>query len=236
VDRDAFRAHFRAYVLIRIFQALGAYGYRGFYERKRHFLLSVAPAVENLERLVADGFLPVDVPELRATCERICATPSLRERAPPSSHGLTLHVGSFSYRRGYPEDGGEHGGGYVFDCRALPNPGRDPVLAGLSGFDEAVVRHLADSAEVAAFCAHVEGLVDAQLEVYRARGFSSLGVWFGCTGGQHRSVYLAERLARHVRERLPEVRVLVTHTESQRWPASAARPGSADDPAATGGD
>jgi aminoglycoside/choline kinase family phosphotransferase len=222
VDREVFREHFRGFVLIRVMQAMGAYGYRGFYERKTHFLQSVPPAVRNVERLLADGPLPVEMPELRAVFERICASERLQDLGAPPAEGLTLHVGSFSYRSGPPADPGGHGGGFVFDCRAIVNPGLDARHAGRTGRDPEVERFLRAQPAAEEFFAHARALVAAQLRAYLARGFGSLTVQFGCTGGQHRSVYFAERLAREVAEELPAVRVRLDHAERARWPQAVA--------------
>jgi aminoglycoside/choline kinase family phosphotransferase len=225
VDRARFHEQFRGYVLIRIMQAMGAYGYRGFYERKAHFLASVPPAVRNVRHLLADGPLPVVMPELRAVFERIIASDRLaRMGAPAPERGLTVHVGSFSYRRGLPTDPGGNGGGFVFDCRGLENPHADPALAGLCGRDAAVASVLDASPEAAALFGHARAIIEAQVEVYLRRAWTSLSVQFGCTGGQHRSVYLAERMAAALRERFPDVRVRLEHAERARWPATADRP------------
>ena len=131
-----------------------------------------------------------------------------------------MHIGSFSYKHGYPEDTDGHGGGFVFDLRALHNPGRYSEYADLCGLDEPVSRFLETVPDVEAYWKHVNGLIDHQVETYLTRGFSSLSVYFGCTGGQHRSVYFAERLARHLRERFPEVHVNLAHREEHRWPGA----------------
>ncbi|HEX2187577.1 MAG TPA: RNase adapter RapZ [Longimicrobiaceae bacterium] len=227
VDRERFRQHFRGYVFVRIMQAMGAYGYRGFFERKPRFLASVPPAIRNVERLMETGFLPVDVPELRAVFERIVASRTLRKTPVQVPPGLTVHVGSFSYKHGYPEDSGGHGGGFVFDCRALHNPGRYAEYAGLCGCDEPVAKFLEEVTEVAEFWKHVRGLVENQVETYLTRGFTSLSVHFGCTGGQHRSVYFAERLAGHLRSTFPQVNVALAHREEGRWPAREGAPAAA---------
>ncbi len=220
VDRVLFREHFRGYVLVRIMQAMGAYGYRGFFERKPRFLQSVPYAITNLERLLETGFLPIKLPELQRVFERLCAARALREIAKERVvPGLTVHLGSFSYKQGYPEDSGGHGGGFVFDCRALHNPGRYMEYAELCGCDEPVIEFLARHPEVQEFWSHVTGLVENQVRVYLKRGFTSLSVYFGCTGGQHRSVYFAERLARHLGDQFPEVHVRLTHREESSWPA-----------------
>ncbi len=219
VERERFRQHFRGYVFVRIMQAMGAYGYRGFFERKPRFLQSVPPAIRNIERLVETGFLPVELPELRAVFERIIASDTLRRTPAKLMPGLTVSVGSFSYKNGYPEDAYGHGGGFVFDCRALHNPGRYAEYAGLCGCDEPVANFLEEVPEVEEFWKHVRGLVEGQVRTYLTRGFNSLSVHFGCTGGQHRSVYFAERVARHLRRRFPEVNVVLAHREEARWPS-----------------
>lgn len=217
VDRAHFRTYLRGYVLLRALQALGTYGYRGFYERKPRFLKSVAPRVADVERLLASGFVEIYLPELRAVLEQVCASRRLRPPSAKPTDGLVVHVGSFSYRRGYPEDRGGHGGGLVFDCRAVENPGRDPAFADLTGRDPEVVSHLDGAAQARAFFENVRALVDAQVRTYLERGFNALDVHFGCTGGRHRSVYFAERLARHLEETFPTVRVHLRHAEDVTW-------------------
>jgi len=219
VDVDEFREFFRGYVLVRIMQAMGAYGYRGFFERKIRFLQSVPFAIDNIERLLASGGIPVEVPELEAVLTRLCETESLRQRPSRPQPGLTVSIGSFSYKHGYPDDAGGHGGGFVFDMRALHNPGRYSEYSELCGLDSGVVDFLETVPEVERFWAHVRGIVDMQVETYLTRGFTSLGVYFGCTGGQHRSVYFAERLMKHLKERYPGINVVVEHRERGRWPA-----------------
>jgi aminoglycoside/choline kinase family phosphotransferase len=220
LDRDRFREDFRAYTLVRILQAMGAYGYRGFYERKTHFLQSVPHAVRNLEALLGDGLVDADVPELRAVLDRICAREDLRRPPVPATPGLTVRVGSFSYRLGYPDDETGHGGGFVFDCRGLDNPGLDPLLAPFDGRDEPVVRRLASDAAVARFLAAAQALVDEQVASYVARGYADLDVHFGCTGGRHRSVYCAEAVARALRDRVPAVRLVLRHRDVGRTTSS----------------
>ena len=221
VDRVRFRQHFRGYVLVRIMQAMGAYGYRGFFERKARFLQSVPYAARNLQFILGRG-LPIDVPELRAAFARIAD--GWAEQTPAAdTQGLKLYVNSFSFRRGYPDDHGGHGGGYVFDCRALPNPGRHLEYCDQCGRDTAVVDYLERRPETHEFWRHVRALIDAQISEYLRRGFSSLTVSFGCTGGQHRSVYFAERLAAHLRHEYPQVEVRLRHREERHWPARSER-------------
>jgi aminoglycoside/choline kinase family phosphotransferase len=228
VDRARFHEHFRGFVLIRILQAMGAYGYRGFYERKPHFLASVPPAVRNLQHILSGDPLPVAVPELRAVLERIVASERFARMGTPAPEpGLTVHVGSFSYRRGVPADPGGNGGGFVFDCRAIENPGTEPAFEGLCGRDDEVACALAAQSAAGELLRHALALVEAQLAVYLKRGWTSLSVQFGCTGGQHRSVYLAERMAQALAERFPKVRVRLDHAERPRWPVTADRPRAA---------
>ncbi len=224
---------YRGYVLIRVMQAMGAYGYRGFFERKPRFLESVPYAARNVAGLLEAG-LPVELPELEGVFRRVVEAWADRPSPIAPLAGLTVHVASFSYRQGLPADGTGHGGGYVFDCRALPNPGRREEFAALNGCDPPVVAFLEAAAETEAFWKRVFPLVDAHVANFRERGFTDLSVAFGCTGGQHRSVYFAERLARHLREQHPGVTVQVEHSAAARWaaPPAGAAPASARSAAA----
>jgi aminoglycoside/choline kinase family phosphotransferase len=216
VDRARFMEHYRGYVVIRVLQALGAYGYRGFYERKPRFLQSVPFAARNLKAILARG-LPVDTPELEMVLQRIVDRYAGQAEEAEEA-GLTLRISSFSYKRGYPTDPGGHGGGFVFDCRALPNPGRQLEFSDQSGLDQPVINFLESREDAQFFWRDVVRLVDRQVEEYLRRGFTSLSVAFGCTGGQHRSVYMAERLARHLEEVFPQINVRVDHREQEHWP------------------
>ena len=213
VDRERFLRHYHSFVLMRILQAMGAYGYRGFYERKPRFLASVPYAVANIASLLERG-LDVAVPELEAVLHRVVARPDLAG-VRPAEPGLTVTIGSFSYKRGIPADDTTHGGGFVFDCRAITNPGRREEYRDRTGLDPDVVAYLDELPESAEFWDSVRTLVDATVDTYLGRGFESLTVRFGCTGGQHRSVHFAEKLARHLE---PRVRVRVEHRERQHWP------------------
>jgi aminoglycoside/choline kinase family phosphotransferase len=216
-DRDEFMQLYRGYVLVRIMQAMGAYGYRGFFERKPRFLQSVPFAARNIRRLLADG-LPIEVPELQSVFERIVEAWAHKGEDADAPPGLTVRVNSFSFRRGYPDDDGGHGGGYVFDCRGLPNPGRHLEYRTLCGRDAGVVEYIERCSEAHNYWQHVRPLVAAQVEEYLRRGFSSLTISFGCTGGQHRSVYFAERLAAYIRHEFPQVNVRLAHREEDKWP------------------
>ncbi len=210
VDRAEFRSRYTGFVLVRLMQAMGAYGYRGFFERKRRFLESVPNAARNVDHLLRAG-LPIALPELEGVFRHIADRwgGGVAEAVPPS--GLTVLVQSFSFRDGYPADREGHGGGFVFDCRALPNPHHEPALRDLTGEDAAVADYLERSPEVQEFWENVRGIVDAHVEQYVDRGFASLTVSFGCTGGQHRSVFLAAKLAAHVGRRFPHVAVSLRH-------------------------
>jgi aminoglycoside/choline kinase family phosphotransferase len=198
LDRDAFMEHYYAYVYVRILQALGAYGFRGFYERKAHFLQSVPYALKNLRWLAHNVRLPVALPSLLDALQAMQASEKLRNLSAPAP-GLTVRVFSFSFHNGIPADESGNGGGFVFDGRSLPNPGREEQYRQLTGKDEAVIEYLDRQPGVSEFLEHAFSLVDSSVVNYRQRGFSNLSVSFGCTGGQHRSVYLAEHLAEHLR-------------------------------------
>ncbi|MDX1577101.1 MAG: RNase adapter RapZ [Gemmatimonadota bacterium] len=220
VDRSGFLELWPGYVLVRILQALGAYGYRGFFERKPRFLQSVPYAAQNLEGLLERG-LPVELPELTGALERIVERWGGGEAPTADAEGLEVRVSSFRFAGGYPQDTTGHGGGYVFDCRGLPNPGRERAYRDLTGLDDPTIAFLAARPEVEAFWEHVRRIVAGHVDVYRERGLYSLTVSFGCTGGQHRSVYMAERLAAYLRAERPDVRVSVTHRERPDWPRRA---------------
>jgi aminoglycoside/choline kinase family phosphotransferase/dTDP-glucose pyrophosphorylase len=214
-ERARFLESYPGYVLIRIMQAMGAYGYRGFFERKPRFLESVPYAARNVAGLLAKG-LPIELPEIEHAFRHIVDEWAARPVA-PAPRGLTVHVASFSYRDGVPADESGNGGGFAFDCRSLANPGRRPEFTGRIGTDPEIVRFLEALPETEAFWQHVTGLVEAHVANFRERQFTDFSVAFGCTGGQHRSVYFAERLGRWLRERHPDVAVEVRHTAQARW-------------------
>ena len=201
LDRKDFLKRYPGFVYIRIMQAMGAYGLRGFYERKTQFLQSIPYAVQNLEHLLRESPLEVELPALTQVWQRIVASSALRQFGGASLR-LTVRVQSFSYKDGIPVDDSGHGGGYVFDCRALPNPGRFQRYAKLTGKDPAVIAFLEAEPAAAEFLDRAAAMVARNVENYRGRNFTDLMVAFGCTGGRHRSVYCAERLARLLREKL----------------------------------
>jgi aminoglycoside/choline kinase family phosphotransferase len=211
LDRKAFMHYYYAYVYVRIMQALGAYGFRGFYEHKAHFLQSVPYALKSLRWLVEHVELPIALPTLMDAFKSMAASERLRSLA-SESENLVVRVFSFSFHRGLPKDETGHGGGFVFDCRSLPNPGREARFKPLTGKDAPVIEYLNQQESVHQFLASAMLLVDASLGNYQSRGFKHLMVSFGCTGGQHRSVYLAEQLAKHLRAR-NGAEVVVRHLE-----------------------
>lgn len=221
VRRDAFMEHYYAYVYIRIMQALGAYGFRGFYERKPHFLQSVPYALKNLRWLAANVKLPIALPALMDAFERMADSEKLRDlasspwEATKPAAELTVRIFSFSFHRQAPVDETGNGGGFVFDARSLPNPGREQRFRQLTGKDAAVIEYLEAQPGVHEFLAHARALADSAVSNFRSRGFRDLMISFGCTGGQHRSVYLAEQMAKHLRG-VPGVEAVVRHIELEK--------------------
>jgi aminoglycoside/choline kinase family phosphotransferase len=217
LDRAAFMQYYYAYVYIRIMQALGAYGFRGFYERKVHFLQSVPYALKNLRWLLHNVKLPITLPTLLDAFNSMLASEKLHALASDADN-LAVRIVSFSFHRGLPKDETGNGGGFVFDGRSLPNPGREDRFKALTGRDAPVIEYLNQQESVHQFFASVLSLVDASITEYQRRHFKNLMVSFGCTGGQHRSVYLAEQLAKRLRDR-PGVEVVIHHRELENPPA-----------------
>lgn len=213
---EVFERYFPGFVLMRILQAMGAYGFRGFYERKSHFLQSVPYAIRNLEWLLANTEFSVEMPELLAALQRIVGSTSLREIAVVPVP-LTVSVTSFSYKKGLPVDDSGHGGGFVLDCRSLPNPGREEHFVQLTGEDRDTIDWLEKQEDVHAFLARVRDMIIQVVQVYQQRNFTHLSVAFGCTGGQHRSVYCAVSLARAL-GRIPGVKVELDHRDKPEFP------------------
>ena len=219
LDREIFLRYYFAYVYVRIMQALGAYGFRGFYERKTHFLQSVPYALKNVRWLLHNVELPIALPTLTEAFRNMLGSEKLQSISLSTEHageksatndGLTVRIFSFSFHQGLPKDDSGNGGGFVFDGRSLPNPGREERFKPLTGKDAPVAAYLNEQPSVHQFLASAQSLVDSSVSSYQSRGFKNLMVSFGCTGGQHRSVYLAEQVARHLRER-NSVQVVVRH-------------------------
>jgi aminoglycoside/choline kinase family phosphotransferase len=211
VDRKSFRKFYTGFVLIRILQSLGAYGFRGYYENKPHFLKSIPFAIANLQYLLDTKSLPVPLPMLREALGKIIVNPAFRSFK-ATSNQLTVKISSFSYKTGIPADDSGSGGGFVFDCRALPNPGRYEEYRAVTGSDPRVITFLEKEPDVGEFLNHACSLVDQSIRRYIERGFTSLVVSFGCTGGQHRSVYCAGELAKHIRSKF-DVMIDLQHSE-----------------------
>jgi len=214
VDRDAFLRYYYAYVYVRIMQALGAYGYRGFFERKVHFLQSVPYALKNIRWLLHNAELPIELPTLLGAFQSMLASEKLQSIASEADN-LVVRIFSFSFHHDLPKDDTGNGGGFIFDGRGLPNPGREERFKSLTGRDAPVIDYLNQQESVHQFLASVFTLIDATVENYQQRSFKNLMVSFGCTGGQHRSVFLAEQLAKHLRGR-SGVEVVVRHLELEQ--------------------
>ncbi len=221
VKRETFMQHYYAYVYIRIMQALGAYGFRGFYERKVHFLQSVPYALKNLRWLQHNVTLPVALPTLLEAFHSMLASEKLQSLATDADN-LVVRIFSFSFHRGLPKDESGNGGGFVFDGRSLPNPGRQEQFKALTGRDAPVIDFLNQQESVHQYLASVMSLVDASVHNYQQRGFKNLMISFGCTGGQHRSVYLAEQVAKRLRSR-SGVEVVLQHRELERMATESAQ-------------
>ena len=219
IEEIYFRKGYAQIVLLRLLQVLGAYGFRGLLERKPHFLSSIAPALKNLSVFLNNHPQLPAYPELRSLLEKLCSQQMQDRYAIPVAKEdtmLVVNICSFSYKKGIPTNRSEHGGGYVFDCRGLLNPGRFAAYKHLSGLDESVRHFLERETRMPQFLEHVYSLVSLNVEDYIARDFENLSVAFGCTGGQHRSVYAAAKLAAYLQSRY-KVGVVVTHLNMDNW-------------------
>lgn len=221
IDKEVFRSQYNGYVLIRLLQVLGAYGFRGLFERKAQFLTSIPQALMNLRWFVENNSLGIVVPEFRKVLN-ICIDQEILQRFTPvqanDATPLVVKVCSFSYKKGIPEDNSGNGGGFVFDCRGIDNPGRHEIYKEIHGRDRPVMEYLERQTRMQDFLNSVFDIVDISVEQYIKRGFSSLCVNFGCTGGQHRSVYAADALARHLKNKYG-VKVELCHLvqEEKNW-------------------
>jgi len=211
VNEADFRKQLNHFVLFRTLQVLGAYGFRGYFEKKPHFLQSIPFAIENLKQL-----LKTDFPEYPYLVEVLKKMTELEQfnKKPEEQKNLLVKVYSFSYRIGIPEDSSSNGGGFVFDCRAIHNPGKYPEYVSLTGLDEPVKQFLEADGEITTFLEHAFELVDNSVKRYIERGFANLMVSFGCTGGQHRSVYSAQKMAEHISQKFG-VEVELVHREQK---------------------
>ena len=221
VDRSIFRSQYNGYVLIRLLQVLGAYGFRGLFERKAQFLTSIPLALKNLKWFFENQSLGIAVPEFSKILS-ICVGAEVIEQFTPlqadEQTPLVVKICSFSYRQGIPQDESGNGGGFVFDCRGILNPGRVVEFKTMHGRDKTVMDYIEQQTRMTEFLNSVFDIVDINVEDYIKRGFESLMVSFGCTGGQHRSVYAADALARHLRNKF-KVKIQLSHCvqDERNW-------------------
>ena len=211
VDEADFREQLKHFVLFRTLQVLGAYGFRGYFEKKPHFLQSIPFALENLRTLLQNEFSAY--PYLLKILKQMTDLKQFREVS--FQKPLIVKVYSFSYKKGIPQDDSGNGGGFVFDCRAVNNPGKYERYAHFTGLDESVIQFLEEDGEILPFLEHAFAMVDASVKRYKDRGFTNLMISFGCTGGQHRSVYSAQKLAEHISEKFG-VEVQLIHREQNK--------------------
>lgn len=214
LNKDVWKAALPHFVLFRTLQVLGAYGYRGYFERKQHFLDSIPMALKNLREVLEQ--LKDEYPYLTSLSASLAsglsAERSFSECGLSGAAGLVVTIYSFSYKKGIPADDSGNGGGYVFDCRSTHNPGKYEEFKQMTGLDQPVIDFLEKDGEILTFLEHVDALVDHHVERFIERGFTHLQVAFGCTGGQHRSVYCAEHLAKHLKEKY-NVQIKLIHRE-----------------------
>jgi aminoglycoside/choline kinase family phosphotransferase len=221
LDRDAFRSQYNGYVLIRLLQVLGAYGFRGLFERKSQFLTSIPAALQNLKWFIENNNLGIYVPEFKRVLA-ICVEDDIIQRFTPiqadETTPLVVRICSFSYKKGIPQDESGNGGGFLFDMRGIDNPGRHEEYKEIHGRDKPVMEYLERQTRMQEFLNSVFDIVDVSVETYIQRGFANLFVGFGCTGGQHRSVYAADALARHLRNKY-KVNIDLCHVvqEAKNW-------------------
>ncbi len=220
MNREVFKNQYYGYVLIRLLQVLGAYGFRGLFERKAHFLASIPLALRNLKWFVENRPLGIIVPEFRKVLDLVVSEEIIERFTSPKADEqtpLTIYINSFSYKQnGYPQDDSENGGGFVFDCRGILNPGRVEEYKTQSGKEKDVIDYLEQRTRMPEFLNSVFDIVDINVEDYLKRGFERLMINFGCTGGQHRSVYAAEQTARHLRNKY-KVKTVLKHMNEENW-------------------
>jgi aminoglycoside/choline kinase family phosphotransferase len=221
IDRTIFRSQYNGYVLIRLLQVLGAYGFRGLFERKAQFLTSIPLALNNLKEFFQKNSLGISVPEFRKVLDLCVSVEVIKQFIPVQATAITplvVRINSFSYKKGIPEDVSGNGGGFVFDCRGILNPGRIERFKTLTGRDKEVKDYLEQQTKMTDFLNSAFDIVDITVEDYIKREFSNLMVSFGCTGGQHRSVYAADALARHLRNKF-KVKIDIRHLvqDEKNW-------------------
>ncbi len=221
LDKMIFRSQYNGYVLIRLLQVLGAYGFRGLFERKAQFLTAIPLGLHNLNDFFKNQSIGISVPEFRKVLD-ICVDEEVIQQFTPTQATdktpLIVKINSFSYRKGIPQDDSDNGGGFVFDCRGILNPGRIEEFKTQHGRDKSVKDYLEQQTHMLNYLNSVFDLVDTTVEEYIKRDFESLMVSFGCTGGQHRSVYAADALARHLRNKF-KVKIELRHLiqDEKNW-------------------
>jgi len=217
IDREEFIQHYHGYVLMRTIQVLGAYGFRGLYERREYFIQSIPFALRNVKWLFEQAGLQVELPELSRALLDIVQSKQFEpfDKIKGTSSLLTVNVHSFSYKAAIPPDPSGNGGGFIFDCRFIHNPGRYEPYKKLTGRDEPVINFLKHHSEMGDFLNNVFRIVDKAVENFIDRSFTHLQVNFGCTGGQHRSVYAADALVKYLKDKYG-VAVELHHIEQEK--------------------
>ena len=217
IKKETFMTQLMLFVLFRNLQVLGAYGFRGLWEKKKHFIDSIPAGLSNLESLLTNGHID-KYPYLKIVAEKIIEKGKQmyntvsNKKDESATEGLTVQVTSFSYKKGIPQDESGNGGGYVFDCRSTNNPGRYDEYKQLTGLDKPVIDFLESDGEILNFLNNIYPLVDFHTKRFMDRGFTHLMISFGCTGGRHRSVYSAQHVAEHIHKKFG-VRVELLHRE-----------------------
>lgn len=215
LDKTAFHEKYIGFILIRMLQTLGSYGFRGLYERRPYFLSAIPFAFKQLKDFLSHYQLPISLPELEKVLSQLTEEKIMRHFMTPTAteaHKLVIKIKSFSYKKGIPLDESPNGGGYVFDCRGILNPGRIEAYKDQTGRDEEVKTYLLTQTEMPAFLKHVYEIVTISVKNYLERDFDSLSVYFGCTGGQHRSVFAADSLAKYLKDTF-NVKIELEHRE-----------------------
>ncbi len=219
MDQAKFRKQYNGFVLLRLLQVLGAYGFRGLFERKAHFLTSIPLGLNNLKNFLAVSPISNDTPVFAGILNWMVSDEVVQRFTPPVANEqtpLVVTINSFSYKKGLPKDETENGGGFIFDMRGILNPGRFEEYKKLAGIHKPVQDFLEQRTKMNTFLNSVWDLIDITVENYLERGFESLQINFGCTGGQHRSVFAAEQTARHLRNKY-KVKVVLEHTNKDNW-------------------
>lgn len=221
VNKSIFKSQYNGYVMIRLLQVLGAYGFRGLFERKAHFLTSIPLALTNLKWFINNQSIGIALPEFRRVLD-LCVHDDIIQQFTPLQANektpLVVKINSFSYKKGLPVDESGNGGGFVFDCRGILNPGRFEEYKAFTGRDKSVKDFLEQQTKMGEFLNSVFDVVDITVEDYLKRDFESLMISFGCTGGQHRSVYAADALARHLKNKF-KVKIELRHhvQDEKNW-------------------